>query len=201
MRKSAHVHALYASTVTGSGCSACIKCMHGNLVRSQASSQYLMHQTTCLLIPKMALIACLVFMLGLPSLSSANAPQTKPRKSTLVEYYCKRCMLHLTSRLSVTHAGSCPVTYPVSASDVMSRVDVATSSTFSSVPRDFVSLVTTWCSDSPVENNHFNLTFSEPILIKSVIITGGSGAPLFVSEFSLLFQENATDTFRLYKQV
>lgn len=94
----------------------------------------------------------------------------------------------------------CPVTYLVSAPDVLSQVKVGRPSyNYKSNNQDFVSFDVAWCSLPPAQGNYINLTFTEPAVITSFRVNGYKSA--YVSTFSLRFQKNSTNTLQLYKQV
>ena len=92
----------------------------------------------------------------------------------------------------------CPISYLVSASDVLSNVQVLSNSPISFV-QDVVSFRTVWCTTQLPVGNYFTLTFSEQVVINRIRVSGFQSA--YISDFSLLVQENATSTLNPFNQV
>ena len=97
----------------------------------------------------------------------------------------------------------CPISYLVSASDVLSNVGVSHhvsgSQSSASLEQDVVSFNSIWCDQPPAVGNNVMLNFSERVLINRIRVNGKQSA--FVSNFTLLIQENSADTHNQFDRV
>ena len=96
----------------------------------------------------------------------------------------------------------CPVSYLVSASDVLSNVSVLHDPmTTDSLVQDVVSFDSIYCDQSfAAVDNTFTLKFSEQVLVNRIRVSGLQ-LSAFVSNFSLLIQENSTGSHNQFDKV
>ena len=151
---------------------------------SAAFSQYL---------PTSKMSLCLLTIVSLFFMTASSQDAGSLRKS-----HCELYTLMLDYLYCTT---DCPVSYLVSASDVLSNVSVLHALNTESLVQDVVSFDSIYCDQYfAAVDNIFTLKFSEQVLVNRIRVSGLQSSA-FVSNFSLLIQENSTGSHNQFDKV